>query len=84
MLAKINWTFFVKPDMYDESMSNLVTCVCTHIRQQTGSEADTNDDATAEEDLMEDDFSGRTEHIAHAPMGALGQFNLPFTNYNSN
>ena len=70
MLAKINWTFFVKPEMYDESLKNLVTCVRGDVDQAA---ATSPRDVTDDDDFIDDDYSGRNEHVSHAPMGTYGK-----------
>ena len=69
MLAKINWTFFVKREMYDDSMKNLVTCVRGDIEKSATA---TPRDVTDDDDLLDDDYGGRQENLTHAPMGLYG------------
>ena len=95
MLAKINWTFFVKPESFNESMQNLISCIqndlktsdVNHNNASAGVTSDSKTDVTNDDvdDFAEDDFGGRIEHQTHAPMGLYGlilvKFQLNFPTY---
>lgn len=78
MLAKINWTFFVKREQFDDSMSNLISC----IRNDVNTNAVTSQNAAGKDDVMQEDDDvddeaeeegDATSAVSHAPMGIFGK-----------
>ena len=52
MLAKINWTFFVKEEQFAETMTNLVEAICSEMRtlsETSTEERNEDDDVESEE-----------------------------------
>ena len=73
MLAKINWTFFVKEPQYKDSLENLVQCLRNDIESSQLAPLTQREDENEEDEEDEEDYSPRVEHMSHAPMGLFGE-----------